>query len=174
MVPQFKKPNVYILWGGLGVLVIAIAAAILAITTHSQQQENVSLQTNTSTDRPDFEAALPANKTIESLGGWQKLTPPSGDDYFVFVDQLDGIPIKVSQQPLPDSFSTNVDAYVLEAAKGYNATNTFDANGTTAYHGTSAQGPQSVIFTKSGLLVLIVSDAKIQDSSWISYISSLD
>lgn len=122
---------------------------------------------------PPFQAVLPANVAIEDLGGWQKLTPPSGDAYFVFTDEINSVRIQVSQQPMPSSFKANPTEKIAEMARAYNATETFDVHGTKVYLGNSVKGPQSVIFTRKNVLVLINSDKKIEDAAWVNYIKSL-
>jgi len=74
---------------------------------------------------------------------------------------------------LPASFKNNVDTQVGEVAKKFNATTQFQANDTKVYIGTSAKGPQSLIFTKNNTLVLIKSLQKVEDKSWVAYINSL-
>jgi hypothetical protein len=152
----------------IAIIVALIAVAITAFSISASQN-----QRSNNTVQPDFEALLPSQVTVDELGGWQKLTPPSGDAIYVFIDTIDSTLINVSQQSLPDSFTGNVNAKVAEMAEAYNATTPLDVTGMTAYIGTSANGPQSVIFAKNDILVLIKSEAKVQDSSWTSYIASL-
>jgi hypothetical protein len=86
---------------------------------------------------------------------------------------VEGILISVSQQELPENFATDTDTKVAELAKNFNATNSIKAPEVTAYIGTSAKGPQSVIFAKSGILVLIKSEKQISASAWSAYIETL-
>lgn len=156
-------------------LIIGAAAILLCtligIIVWSVISRNQTINSDGTT--PTFQAVLPENTQVEDLGGWQKHTSPSGDTYFAFADTIDGVLINVSQQQLPENFKSNIDTKVAEVAKGYNATRTLDVNGTKVYIGTKASGPQSIIFTENDVLVFIVSEQKIQDESWISYISSL-
>lgn len=162
----FKKPSKGILIGaGVAVLIIAISIGVLVIRNNTTRVADAN--------SPSFETVLPQGKDISELGGWNKLTPPNGEPFFVFTDTIDGIGINVSQQPLPEAFKANRDTKIAELAKGYNATETFDANGIKVYIGNSAKGPQSVIFTKNELLVLITSKAKIKNDAWVKYITSL-
>lgn len=163
-----KKKNKFVIVFCLVLLVAAVVGGTIMFNT--LKANNSTVQTGV---QPTFKAILPVNTSIEDLGGWQKLTPPNSDPFFVYIDEIDSILVNVSQQSLPSGFSSDLDAKVSEVAKGYNATGTLDANGTKAYIGNSAKGPQSVIFSKNGLLILIVSQQKIQDESWISYINSL-
>jgi len=126
-----------------------------------------------SSNQPNFRAVLPEHKTIESLGGWQKLTAPNHDVFYVYLDTINGVDVNVSQQLLPGKFKGNVTQSMLEMARAYNANVTLDADGVTVYVGTSAKGPQSVLFTKNGVLVLMKSWATIPDSDWVAYVKSL-
>lgn len=164
-----KRPKKQIIVGVSIIALLAIIATVIAIVGTLSRPDSPSAQAVA----PDFEAVLPEKASIDDLGGWQKLTPPSGDEYYVYTDTLESVLITVSQQPLPNTFADNRDAKMTELAQAYNATSTLDASGTKVYLGTSAQGPQSVLFTKNNLLILIKSQSKIQDNAWISYANSL-
>jgi len=118
-----------------------------------------------------FQTVLPSGKTIKDLGGWERISPLNTAPVFAYADTIDDISVSISQQPLP--FTGNVDEQVGQLAAAYSATNTIDASGTKVYVGTSAKGPQSTIFSKKDLLILIKSQAKINNESWTRYISSL-
>jgi hypothetical protein len=75
---------------------------------------------------------------------------------------------------MPDSFKGDVDGSVATFAKSYGATDVQTAGATKVYIGTNADGPQSTIFTKDNLLILIKSQGKIADKDWVSYINSLN
>ncbi len=120
---------------------------------------------------PSYKTLLPTGKTIQSLGGWTRVSPPGRNPVYAYVDKLGGVQIDVSEQPLPDNLKS--DIAVQQLAQGFNATNKIDASGTTAYIGTSANGPQSVIYVKNNLLILIKSTAPASDALWAAYISSL-
>jgi hypothetical protein len=122
---------------------------------------------------PNFDPLLPRGKTIEKLGGWQKLTSPNGDAFYVFVDTVNGVSVNVSQQLLPGKFKGDVTNKMTEMARAYNANTKLDADGVRVYLGSSAKGPQSVLFTKNGVLILMKSWATIPDADWITYIKSL-
>jgi hypothetical protein len=123
---------------------------------------------------PDYKTTLPKGKSIDALGGWHRVSPPNGNPVFAYADKIDGVSISVSQQPLPESFYPDVDDQVANLAKGFSATDKFDADGTDIYVGTSAKGPQSVILAKKDMLILIKSTAKISDDSWAKYVQSLN
>ena len=153
----------------VGVTLVAIAL-IVFVVIGSQPAANESAQTSLVEDT-GFQTILPAGRSISSLGGWERISPLNTAPVYAFADTIDDVPVSVSQQPLP--FSGAIDEQVAQLASAYNATNVLQAEDIKVYIGTSAKGPQSVIFTKKDLLVLIKSQAKIENESWKRYISSL-
>lgn len=152
--------------------VVFIAA--IAIFTVRHDNSGASGDPTNNTAKPKYQTVLPAGKSINQLGGWRRVSPPGAEPVFAYTDSIKNIKISISEQKLPASFDSDTDNRVGELAKNYNATNKIKADSTTVYIGTSAKGPQSVIFTKKGLLVLIKSANKISESDWSEYISSLN
>jgi hypothetical protein len=142
----------------------------LTVVVTTKQQTKSTLETN---DSPGYATVLPNNKTVTSLGGWTRISPPENDPVYAYTDSIDSVPITVSEQPLPDSFKSDIPTGVANLAKNFNATIKLNAKSTDFYIGTSATGPQSVIFVKNSVLVLIKSQNKIDDTSWSAYIESL-
>ena len=132
-------------------------------TTHTAIVENLEYQT-----------VLPSGKTISELGGWQRVSPQASTPVYAYTDTIGSVSISVSQQPLPDNLMGASGDPVAELAKKFNATNEIDAGGTTVHIGTSAKGPQSALFSKNSLLIMIKSQKKIDDKSWAQYIKSLN
>lgn len=132
-----------------------------------------SANTDVNSTQPNFNPVLPQGKTIANLGGWQKLTTPNNDVFYVYVDTINGVTVNVSQQLLPGKFKGDVSNKMLEMARAYNANVKLDAGETKVYVGTSAKGPQSVLFTKNDVLVLIKSWSTIPDADWVAYVNSL-
>jgi len=122
---------------------------------------------------PDYKTILPAGHSIEDYGGWTRVSPPKRDPVYAYVDHIGSIPINVSQQPIPKDFGDDPDSQVQDLAEGYGASTVIKTGSTTVYIGTSAKGPQSVIFIKDGLLVLIKASAVVPDQQWQQYIQSL-
>jgi len=157
-VTRSKRPLVL---AGIGLFVVAgITAAV--VITHPPVPKN----------GPTYATILPSGKSIASLGGWQRVSPDGTNPVYAYADTLDNVAISVSEQPLPDSF-TNDGTKLAQLAKTYSATDKVDASGISIFIGNSAKGPQSVIFSKKNLLVLIKSTKVIKNSSWSSYVSSL-
>ncbi len=122
---------------------------------------------------PDFPTVLPAGKTIQSLGGWYRVSPQNRDPVYAFGDKVSGVVVDVSEQPLPANFQNDTSDQVAQLAKSFSANQTLMAGGTTVYVGTSAKGPQSLILTKNNLLILIKSATLIPNKQWSDYVQSL-
>lgn len=123
---------------------------------------------------PKFATILPAGKTITSLGGWVRISPPDRNPVYAFIDHFGGIQLSVSEQPLPQKFRSDPAGQVAQLAQGFNATQKVtDADGTIVYIGTAGNGAQSVILSKHQLLVLIKSVSTLTPSQWTAYTSSL-
>lgn len=123
--------------------------------------------------KPEYRTLTPEGKEAASIN-WKRVSPPNSDPVFAYEDKIDDAKILVSQQPLPDDFKSNVDGKIADLAKDYSATSRVVAGTTLVYVGTSVQGPQSVIFTKNDLLVLIKSTTRIDNSDWGKYAQSLN
>lgn len=166
--------------------IVAVAAGIATPyvlygtpnTTHSSSSSQSATDTPVLTGTlqkgtPTYKTILPAGHTIQDYGGWTRVSPPKRDPVFAYVDHIGAIPIDVSQQPIPKDFGDDPNGQVHDLAQGYGATKVFKAGSTTVYSGVSAKGPQSIIFIKNDLLVLIKASAVIPDAMWQEYIQSL-
>jgi hypothetical protein len=123
---------------------------------------------------PDYETVLPEGQTIESLGGWTRVSPPDRNPVFAYVDTIERVKVTVSQQPLPADFSNDPDKDVKDLALDFNAKERVVADDATIYFvGTSTKGPQSVILAKGRTLVLIKSPVQIKNDVWSGYIATL-
>jgi hypothetical protein len=148
-------------------VVILVSVGIVVRTIASNDAD-------TAAKKPTYQTVLPEDKSISQLGGWKRISPPGKDPVFAFADTIDGVPVSVSQQPLPSSFKGDAVSQTAEIAKKFNATDKIEAGNLDVYVGTSIKGPQSVIFTKDNLLVFIKSEKKIQDASWAAYAQALN
>ncbi len=151
-----------------GVIVAGVGVSTL-IRSHNAQVH----QTAKDGTSPAFKALLPANTTIDELGGWNKQVTPNNETYFVFIDTINATTIRLSQQELPTTMQKNTSTSIAELAKSYNANRTLTASDTKVFIGINTKGQQSVIFTKDNLLVLAVSEATIPDDAWTHYITNL-
>jgi hypothetical protein len=131
------------------------------------------LKPATNQSEPSYDVVLPRQRTVEDLGGWKRISPANNDPVFAYSDMIGEVQISVSQQPIPKPFLGNIEASVKQLADSYSATIVLEAGEIKAYLGRSARGPQSVIFVKDNVLVLIKSQKPISQSDWIKYITSL-
>lgn len=150
----------------VGLAVVICIVAVILIRSIAEGSLNPTAQ------EPDYKTVLP-EKNINELGGWKRVSPPNSEPVYAYTDTIDGVPISVSQQPLPKTDKGDADQQVAGIAQKFNATEKIDNGGITLYIGTSAKGPQSVIFTKNNVLVLIKSEKEIKDTSWEIYAQSL-
>jgi len=135
--------------------------------------KNMPFTSEKITETPQYTTVLPAGKKIESLGGWSRVSPPDRNPVFAYADKIDDVQVSVSQQPLPKEFQSDPDKSVGDLAKSYSADEKITIGGNTVYIGTSGKGPQSAIFARDNLLILIKSSEKVSSDQWAGYIKSL-
>lgn len=163
----------------IAAVAIVLIAGDVAIGSFVNQQNSAKNQGSASYSTksyasPDFQTVLPAGKSVGQFGGWKRVSPAKADPVFAYEDSVDGVTISVSEQQLPASMKADAIDAVASLATKFNATDQITAGNTTAYVGTSAKGPQSVLLTKNNLLVMIKSESKIADKSWSAYVQSLN
>ncbi|HWT40149.1 MAG TPA: hypothetical protein VN081_02655 [Dongiaceae bacterium] len=168
-----KRTKNKLLFGGIAVAIVAVLIIGGVLLLNHPASPSPASSAKTPAEQPPFTAVLPKGKTINQLGGWNRLSPPNSDPVYVYNDTIDDIAITVTEQPLPQALQTDTATQIASLAKGYNATDQLKAGDTTVYIGTSAKGPQSVILSKSNLLILMKSQATINDSAWSTYAESL-
>lgn len=139
-----------------------------SLTGGSQQQA-----TGPTPGTPKYPTLLPAGKSIHDLGGWYRISPPDRDAVYAYADSIGTIHIDVSEQPIPASFKPDIAESVAELARSFDANQKLSVSDLTVYIGTSAKGPQSLIFVKSNTLILIRSVTIVNNNQWLQYIESL-
>jgi hypothetical protein len=163
----------------LSSVVILALISFLIVGSIIHQQNSAKNADNASdsglvVENLEYQTIVPDGKSISELGGWKRVSPAGSDPVFAYTDTIGAVSISVSQQPLPKSFVGDTDNQVAELAKKFSATNKIQSADTTIYVGSSSKGPQSAIFTKNGLLILIKSQEKIEDAAWAKYAKSLN
>ncbi|RWZ78316.1 MAG: hypothetical protein EOT05_00940 [Candidatus Microsaccharimonas sossegonensis] len=176
--PKNKKRLVAALVILLGVGLIAVLVTIgvnqrLSTAPFKNDPSITKKYTGKQITSPDYKTLLPVGKTIDSLGGWTRVSPPESNPVFAYIDRVNGKQINVSEQPLPNEFKQDTAAQIQQLASGYKATEKVTVGDVTVFIGTSAKGPQSVIFVKNNLLVLIKSSVALSENDWASYVNSL-
>ena len=123
---------------------------------------------------PDYATVAPKRVSINSLGGWTRVSPPDRNPVFAYVQTLGDSTISVSQQPLPDNLKVDSEQALSALAKDFRANEMITAGDTSAYIETKNNGAQSVLFIKNGLLILIKSSRSVANTTWVEYIISLE
>ena len=166
----------------LVIITVAIFAGVLVLFKQTQtaspsqsdsnQANNSALSDVPLNQTPEFTVLKPSDRDIAALGGYAKISPEGSASVYAYIDEVNGIRIRVSQQELPSNIKRDSDE-LEKLAHDFNANRTIFADKDTIYIGESTKGPQSVILQKNGLLILISSDSKISDEAWKAYIQLL-
>lgn len=120
--------------------------------------------------KPDFTYILPKGK---SAGADMAVKFDPEKKVVNFQDSIGGVPITISQQQLPTSLKEDTQNRVKKLAEEFAATEVLSTANPTAYLGTSAKGPQTIIFAKKDLLIFIQSSKEIDNHDWAEYVTNL-
>lgn len=97
-------------------------------------------------------------------------------DSYTFKDLYLGVPITVSEQPMPSNSNSNITSgeVIDSLVKKYSVNTEINYLGGKAYvANVSATNKQLIIFDYKGILVFIQSNMNIQDDAWVTYIDNL-
>jgi hypothetical protein len=141
-----------------------------AESNNNQQTSKPVVETNVT---PDFPVLTPFGAGVADLGGFANISPDGAPPVYTFTDSISGVPIKVSQQLIPDAFRSDRDAKLKDLATQFNANEQILVDENPAYIGTSEDGVQSVVYIKGENLVLIASDNIISNADWLKYLGNL-
>ncbi len=158
---------------GIVIVLMVVCLQIVAQTSKETDDTKITQRPILTKGTPTFTTILPSGKNISTLGGWTRISPPKADPVFTYIDKIGNVQINVSEQPLPYDFKTDTARAVEKLAQNEKADEKVTVGDTLVYIGTSADGPQSVIFSKNNLLILIKSDTRITDDQWTKYINTL-
>lgn len=170
--PQLITYKKYIIGGVAAVVLIAGVTTTLLLTKSTDKDSSDTPGVLAENDqKADFAYSLPKGSN-EGLDGAVKFD--AGRKVVNYTDSIGGVAITISQQPLPVAFKQHTESKVKKMAEDFSATKTIATANPTAYIGSSEKGPQTVIFSKKGLLVFIQSAKKIDDHDWAEYITNLE
>lgn len=180
--PRLKRSQV--LGGGIGLVALCAIGYVLINRPAASQPSNEAVATpsvvpapapdDLPRGTPDYKTLTPQGANIRQYGGWTRVSPPKSDPVYAYTDTVGKVPITVSQQPIPDGFQGgDINAQVEQLAKSFKASRKISVNGTPAFIGSSTKGPQSIIASKSDVLILIKSTAPLLDQQWVDYLASL-
>jgi hypothetical protein len=180
--PKFKKPTVpknlpklpknltYKQLGiGAGSLAVVLVIGVVALNIKNKDHNTGEKGVLSAADQQaNFDTLTPESSTKASDKRYN-----TERKVVSFTDTIGGIDITISQQQLPDGFKDNTQEQVKKLAESFSANEVLSTANPTSYLGTSIKGPQTVIFTKNGLLVFIQSTKKIDNHDWAEYITNL-
>ncbi len=177
-IPRPSAKQLKITSATIGCLIIIITLFKIIPSKFGKKDPGTATITNSgvladTTQKPNFDTISPNNSDVSSFGGFVKISPPNNEPVYAFIDSIDGVKIRVSQQQLPKSFQENPDEEVKKLAETYSANQVINESNPKAYVGNDVSGAQSVIFHKKGLLVFIDSKQTIDKSRWAEYITRL-
>ena len=141
---------------------------------HTASTDNTDKPPKLQKGTPDYTTVTPKGTSIDSFGGWTRVSPPDRNPVFAYVQTLGDSTISVSQQPLPDNLKVDSEQALSALAKDFRANEMITAGDTSAYIETKNNGAQSVLFIKNGLLILIKSSRSVANTTWVEYIISLE
>ncbi len=151
------------------VAVIIFSLGMIAIQAFSSKQSEVTATVDgaSAQNKPDFKLIYP--------GGSKKDTSYDANKKVAsFNDQMGEAQLTISQQSLPVNFRYDPNGEVEKLAKQINANTKLGVEGVSAFMGQSIKGPQTVVFSKNGLLIFIKSEKMVDTKKWNDYVSSFN
>lgn len=163
----------FLLIGLIAVVLVVILAVILRPFHGSGAKPVTQPRIASNLKKPNFTPIVPAGKSqLADLGSESSFNATK--DSYTFNDLLLGLPIQVSEQPLPSGYSSSASV-VAALAKDINAGQTVNFKDGVAYlNSDSSTGKQTLVLSKDNLLIFIQSLNVIDINSWANYINSLN
>lgn len=122
------------------------------------------------TNDPKFEIVKPKGRDIAR----EKIVYDPKRNFAKYEDDINGTPVTVSQQPLPETFKADPASGAAKVAKDFGATEELLFEQQKMYYGIDEKGPQTLIFTKNNLLVFIATSKEVEKQSLQVYAGNLD
>jgi hypothetical protein len=160
-------------WAYAVAALIALPAFLitLGVINHKPSIKKPAVQGESKAAIADFQTVTPEGDITNTTS--QKITYDPSKKVASFTDKINGYEVTVSMQKLPDTFKPNISENVKKVADQFAATTVLVVDNGSAYLGTSAKGPQSVVGYRGDLLVFMKSDVKIDPKAWADYFNSL-
>lgn len=151
----------------IAVIVFSLSMIAVQLISSNKSQEVAAVDGASAQSKPDFKLVYPAgSKKDTSYDANKKVAS--------FNDQIGDTQVTISQQSLPVNFRYDPNGEVEKLAKQINANTKLGAEGVSAFMGQSIKGPQTVVFSKNGLLIFIKSEKMVDTKNWNDYVSSLN
>ncbi len=160
-------------WAFALAALIALPAFLITFgaLTHKAGTKKPAVQGETKVAIADFQTVTPDGDITNTTS--QKITYDPSKKVASFTDKINGYEVTVSMQKLPDTFKPNIAEKVKGVADQFSATTVLTVDNGSAFLGTSAKGPQSVVGYRGDLLVFMKSEVKIDAKAWTEYFNSL-
>lgn len=171
VIPQILQDRkVYIIGGVVVASVIVGTGLFMVLGGQSSDNGDTPAVLAESNEKANFAYTLPKGeeKNIDTAVRYDAQRKVVN-----YQDSIGGIPITISQQPLPESLKEDTANKVKKLAEDFSATKALTTATPTAYLGTAIEGPQTVIFSKNDLLIFIQSTKMIDDRDWAEYVTNL-
>lgn len=118
---------------------------------------------------PPFEITEPEGRAIKK----DNITYDPQKNFAKYDDEVDGVKLTVSQQPIPATFTGDVDANVKKVSEGFNAKEILSDKDPLAYIGQDVSGRQTIILVKDKLLIFILTAREVDKKSLTVYVQNL-
>ena len=167
----FHKKTVFI--GSMILAVFLVGFGLYNfVLAHSAFASNSLPVLKTGLSKPDFMPLVPEGEPQLAHVNYAKSFNKAHDSY-TFKDLYLGVPIQLSEQPMPSNNSPVLTStqVISSLAKQYKATTPISFKGGTAY--VSSSQNRIVIFSYKGLLVFIQPSMNIVPSAWTPYLDKL-
>lgn len=173
-IKSIKLTRKQLIMSGAACLVLVSSFGAIRAFTSRNDKDGVEVTTGVL-----GQSATPEYKPVLPIGGEKSITDNKvlydpEKKVASYKDTINGIPVTISQQPMPESFNDDPDGEVRKIAENFSANTEIKAGGLTGYLGTSAKGPQSMVLKKRSMLIFIFSEKTIPNDAWGQYISSLE
>ena len=123
--------------------------------------------------KPSFQPLAPADSKNNAVNGTPQVAYDTKRNTYSFTDTIGGHAVVVSQQPIPATYKTAVDA-VSKIAISLKANQTATTDSGAAYIASDAKSnTQTVVFSKNNLLVFVQSPFSHTTAQWQAYINAL-
>ena len=122
------------------------------------------------TTDPKFDFVQPEGRPIEK----SKIAYDSVRNFAKYDDEINGIPITVSQQPMPSQYKNDLIGGAKKIAGDFGATEELSVDGQLMYLGKDEKGPMTLILTKNEILIFILTSKQIDKNGLMVYASNLN
>ncbi|MDZ7744291.1 MAG: hypothetical protein U5K77_00815 [Candidatus Saccharibacteria bacterium] len=171
--PRLNRKQIKLATAGTGVVALVLVGAVaLSLTrngTEVEEQQGGVL--SDSAQVPPFATLLPPSDSGAVLSG---LRYDSDKKVASFTSRVDDVAVTVSQQEMPENFSTNPQEGLKKLAGDIFATEQIELSDGMAFVGKSTNGPQTAIMVREGILIFAHSQREIPEDKWKDFLETIE